>query len=292
MVRLLTYMVPVFVAVAIFFFYRWHCDRKTEWLKIRGQPEKEIKKNFLISHLQDDALAAGVEISDSTLMMIAMSSILVGYLIVYAITGNYKLSVFGILLGIVVPKIWEKRTIEGRRKAFELQLEDVLARMSSCLRAGMNTQQALEQTVLVLPEPSKEIFMSVLTEINTGKTLPDAIRAASKRVRSRDMNMLSTAIVINDFTGGSLSQVLDQLQEGIRDQRNFKKQLVAAASEGTMTSWVLGVAPFLVIGYMRISSPESMSPLFNTLEGNIVFMICTACILIGVKRVKDKLNFE
>lgn len=292
-IELLKKLIIIFTSLAAFFVYRGYIEHKSQknWLNIRSCEEKG-KKKYLFRKLQDDALAAGIELSDVAIIGIALGGILGGFAFLFAITGSLRLGILGMAVGLVVPRLWQARLIEGRRKAFEMQLEDALSRISSCLRAGMNTQQALNQTTMVLNEPAYGIFNTALAQIKTGITLSEAIREAARRVKSRDMEMIATSIVINEHTGGNLADVLDKLAEGIRDQRNYRNVISTATTEGAMTAGVLAAMPFFIVGIMRIMAPELMAPLFITSTGNIIFAVCILCTLNGVRIVRKIMQID
>lgn len=290
---LLKNFIIVAVSISTFFMFRWIQDKKAQdnWLNQRRMGEAQVKKSY-IQKAQEDALAAGVEISPAGIIAIAFAGMIGGYLLVYGITGKPSLSAAGIIAGLFVPKIWQSRMIEGRRKAFNLQLEQVLSRLASCIQAGMNFSQALNEAMQTVGDPAREIFMFALTRIETGDSPSMAIKEAAKRVRSRDMEMFATAVSISEPLGGDLGVVLAKLEESLRDQRNYKEQLSAATSEGSLTAWVLAAMPFAFVGFLRWSAPDLMAPLFNTFTGNMIFLASFAMIVIGVRQIKSMTSYE
>lgn len=290
---LLKNFIIVAVSISTFFMFRWIQDKKAQdnWLNQRRMGEAQVKKSY-IQKAQEDALASGVEISPAGIIAIAFAGMIGGYLLVYGITGKPSLSAAGIIAGLFVPKIWQSRMIEGRRKAFNLQLEQVLSRLASCIQAGMNFSQALNEAIQTVGDPAREIFMFALTRIETGDSPSVAIKEAAKRVRSRDMEMFATAVSISEPLGGDLGVVLAKLEESLRDQRNYKEQLSAATSEGSLTAWVLAATPFAFVGFLRWSAPDLMAPLFNTFTGNMIFLASFVMIVIGVRQIKSMTSYE
>mgnify|MGYP000942733213 CR=1 FL=1 len=280
-------------SLASLFVFRWYQEKREQenWLNQRKAGITSPKKSF-IEKAQEDALAAGVELSPMGVVGIALAGVIGGYLLVYAITGKPTLSAAGILAGLFIPKLWQNRMIEGRRKAFNLQLEQVLSRLSSCLQAGMNFPQSLTEAIQTVSDPAREIFMFALQRIETGDSPTMALKEASKRVRSRDMEMFATAVSISEPLGGDLGMVLAKLEESLRDQRNFKEQLSAATAEGSLTAWVLAAMPFIFVGFLRWSAPDLMEPLFNTMTGNIIFIASFVMISIGVRQIKKLTTYD
>jgi tight adherence protein B len=288
---ILRYASIIIAALTAYFLFRWVQEKKVQddWLHRRSI--KKEARNYL-QKMQDDALAAGVQLSAAGVIGISLAGIAGGYLVVFGITGKTTLSVLGAIAGLYLPKVWQARMIEGRRKAFNLQLEQVLNRLTSCLQAGMNFSQSLNEAIQTVSDPAREIFNYALSRIETGDSPSTALKEASKRVRSRDMEMFSTAVSISEPLGGDLGMVLARLEESLRDQRNFKEQLSAATAEGSMTAWVMAAMPFLFVGFLRWSAPELMDPLFNTFTGNIIFVVSFAMIIFGVFQIKQMTDYD
>lgn len=294
-ISLLRDFIVIAASLASFFLFRWYQEKRDQnyWLNQRKSTSTSpTRKKGYITKTQEDALAAGVELSPAGVIGITVAGIIGGYLLVLGITGEATLSAVGALAGLFIPKLWQSRMIEGRRKAFNLQLEQVLERLASCLQAGMNFSQSLTEAIQTVSDPAREIFNFALTRIETGDSPSMALKEASKRVRSRDMEMFATSVSISEPLGGDLGIVLAKLEESLRDQRNFKEQLSSATAEGSLTAWVLAAVPFVFVGFLRWSAPEMMEPLFNTFTGNMIFLVSFVMIVIGVRQIKQMTSYD
>lgn len=287
------YLIALLSAVSFYFLFRAVQNHRhnQQWDARRARnsgvySETEKAPNYL-EKLQSDALAAGVQISFAGIVLIALAGMAGGFLIALLITGNPMLSLLGLAGGLLLPHLWKERAIEGRRKAFNLQLEEVLSKLSACLQANMNLRMSLNEAVRDADDPAREVFHLALNQIDIGHKPSDALREAGHYVRSRDMDSLATAVSVCEMTGGNLAEVLTILEESLRDQRNFRKQLKASTTEGTLTAWILAAMPFIFVGLLRVMMPALMDPLFNTLTGNIIFIVSCVMIVIGVRKIQS-----
>jgi len=261
---------------------------QTHWLYVRGSMNEP--KPSRLSKLQREALAAGLEVSPLHLAIAAIIGAAIGVAVVGAITGMAILAPIGAVFGLVVPGIWVKRRVAGRAATFEAQLEVVLGQMASAIRAGLSTQQALEQAALSAMPPAKDVLGKTLHLVRTGSPLVKALEESSQLIKSRDLEMVAAATGLHMQTGGDLAMIFDQIADGIRDRRTFSAQLGSATSEGRLTTNFLLAMPFIAVGGMRVLSPEYMAPLFNTVGGLQVLGICTGLILFGwllIRRIVD-----
>ncbi len=265
---------------------------QTHWLYVRQKAVEAEKGRKWLSSLQKEALAAGLEIPTTHLVIAGVSGALAGMAVVVAVTGKMFLAPVGLILGIVAPVIWVKRRIAGRSAAFEAQLEIVLGQMASAIRAGLSVHQALEQAALSSVPPAKDVLGKALHLLRSGTPLTRAMEEAGQLVKSRDLQMVAAATGLHMQTGGDLALIYDQIADGIRDRRNFRAQVGSATSEGRLTANVLLALPFIAVGGMRVLSPEYMNPLFNTAGGLQLLGICSGLIIFGWLIIKRIVNIE
>lgn len=264
---------------------------QTHWLYVRQRAIDEQKPGRF-SKLQREALAAGLEVPAAHLVIAGLAGSAIGIALVAAVTGKVFLAPAGAIFGLFLPGIWVKRRIAGRSAAFEAQLEVVLGQMASALRAGLSTQQALEQAALSAMPPAKEVLGKTLHLVRTGSTMVKALEEAGQLVKSRDLQMVAAATGLHMQMGGDLAQIYDQIADGIRDRRTFRAQLGSATSEGRLTANFLLAMPFIAVGGMRALNPEYMGPLFNTAGGLQVLGVCTGLILFGWLIIKRIVNVD
>lgn len=274
-------VVPLGVVIAIIFAALGIKARRehSSWLNVRRRASEHEEDRR--SALQREAMAAGLDIPESHMVIAGVSGAVVGMGLVLAVTGSTTLAPAGILLGVALPSVWVKHRVRGRARAFEAQLGIILGQMAASLRAGQSVPQALEQAALSAPPPAQDVFSRAVQLMRVGKTPIEALEEAGKLVKSRDMELISVATAVQMRTGGDLAALYDQAAEGIRDRTAFRSQVSAATSEGRLTTNVLVILPFLAVGGMRVLSPEYMSPLFNTPGGQITLVVCSGLILLG-----------
>ncbi|RJX18803.1 MAG: hypothetical protein C4575_09775 [Desulforudis sp.] len=273
--------VPLGVVIAIVFAALGVKARReySSWLNVRRRAHESEEDRR--SALQREAMAAGLDIPESHMVIAGVSGAVVGMGLVLAVTGSTTLAPAGLLLGVAVPSAWVKHRVRGRARAFEAQLGIILGQMAASLRAGQSVPQALEQAALSAPPPAQDVFGRAVQLMRVGKTPIEALEEAGKLVKSRDMELISVATAVQMRTGGDLAALYDQSAEGIRDRTAFRSQVSAATSEGRLTTNVLVILPFLAVGGMRVLSPEYMSPLFNAPGGQITLVVCSGLILLG-----------
>jgi tight adherence protein B len=172
-----------------------------------------------------------------------------------------------------------------------LQLPDALSLVTSSLRAGHSFQTALSICVSELAEPISSEFGQVVNDINLGLPLKDSLHKLVYNVDSLpDIQMFTTAVLIQKESGGNLAEVLDKLSFTIRERFKLKRQISALTGQSRMTGYVLGLAPLFLIIFLSIFMYSYIRPLWETGTGHMLLMIAMMLQIAGffvMRRIVD-----
>ncbi|MGE5405587.1 MAG: type II secretion system F family protein [Candidatus Saccharibacteria bacterium] len=242
--------------------------------------------------IQRTAQKAGIEVPNSQMILAGMIGLLVGGAIGVMVTSQLSFWWVGLIAGGLLPVLWVRYRIQGRKKAFDRQFEHCLRRMSGGLRAGQSAQQALEYVAIHAQSPARDVFGHIVQQIRTGYSVTRAMDETSKTVESRDLELAAAAISLHMQTGVDLALIFDQIADGIRDRQSFQARVDAATSEGRLTANVLAIMPFVAVWVMNKMSPAYMWPLFHTTSGTIVFIFCSVMVVAGWFLIRHLVSLE
>ena len=110
----------------------------------------------------------------------------------------------------------EVRRIGGRLSAFNKQLADTITLLSNSLRAGSSFLQSIELVSRETPDPMGEEMGRVVREVNLGLGMEEALSNLVRRIRSDDLDLMVTAIGVQQQVGGNLAEILDTIAFTIR----------------------------------------------------------------------------
>lgn len=187
-----------------------------------------------------------------------------------------------ILLAVFVPLVAIDLMSKRRSRAFEEQLPDVLTLIAGSLRAGWGIQQAIDLVVEDAAEPARGEFARVQSETRLGMPLEDSLERMADRLSSEDFRWTVAAITIQREVGGNLAEVLDIVSATIRDRADLRREVRALTAEGRLSSVVLTVLPFIMLGALSLLNPGYMSRLYGSVLGLLVLGIGLALLVIGV----------
>lgn len=213
--------------------------------------------------------------------------ILIGGLIcailAYAVTGQILFAVFALPGGIILANNSTQKQNRQRLELLDQQYKQILGTMCSGLQGGLSPMQALEDMVPSMPSPSKEIFVEILRRERTGWKLEKAVEEVSKEAGWASLISFKVALSIYENTGSNLVDIFRHLEESAYEREAERKSISSATAQMRMTSSMLSVLPFAVLGSARLFAPDFIEPLFTTAGGIAVVVISLSMVFVGKK---------
>jgi tight adherence protein B len=150
-----------------------------------------------------------------------------------------------------------------RRGKFDSQLGDTLQLLTGGLRAGHSILRAIDAAATESQKPTSEEMRQVITETSLGRDLLAALNDTALRMKNEDFVWIAQAIQINREVGGNLAEVLDQVNETIRERSEIKGHIKGLAAEGKFSAYILIAMPFGIVGMLLAVNPGYMNSMFT-----------------------------
>jgi tight adherence protein B len=171
--------------------------------------------------------------------------------------------IIGALAGFFAPILYLKRQQGRRLNKFDNQLADMLNLMVNGLRAGYSIMQALESVSRELPPPISDEFRRVVQEMQLGIPMDTSLENLIRRIPSKDLDLLVTAINVQREVGGNLAEILDTISHTIRERVRVKGEIRVLVSQVLMSGRLLAIMPVGVIIIMYFLNRQYMMRFFN-----------------------------
>ncbi len=220
-------------------------------------------------------------ITDTEFTLIRFFSTVIAFILGWMIPSNI---LGGFLFGaitVMIPPILLDRSIGRRQSKFQSQLLDVLVLIKGAVQAGYGLMQALSLAVEEIPAPASQEFGQVLHEIRLGNTLESALTNLVKRMESDDLQIVVTAIIINNQVGSSLSTVLEAAISTIRDRMQLLGEIRSLTSYARYVGNFLTLMPFITGIIIMILSPGHFDTVKTSMLAQLMFAIAFVGIIIG-----------
>jgi Flp pilus assembly protein TadB len=198
----------------------------------------------------------------------------------------------GALIGWLAMRLSLSLRIVRRRAAFADQLPDVLQLIASALRSGFSLPQALDAVVREDHQPIAGEFSRALGEARLGGDFEDGLEAVASRMESDDLHWTVLAIRIQQGVGGNLAEVLLTIAGTIRERAFLRRHIRALSAEGRLSAYILIALPLLVGTWLFVTDPHYMRPLYTTRIGDIVLVVGSLMLVLGIFWMRKTIKIE
>ncbi len=198
--------------------------------------------------------------------------------------------VIGLILGYFGPRLWVGRRIAGRLGAFNKQLADTITLLSNSLRAGSSFLQSIELVSRESAAPMGEEMARVVREVNLGLSMEEALQNLVRRIRSEDVDLMVTAIGIQQQVGGNLAEILDTIAFTIRERVRIKGEIRTLTAQGRISGYMVAGLPIALGGVLNLINPAFMDPLFSMTIGRVLIAFGIVLMTIGffiIRKITD-----
>ena len=196
----------------------------------------------------------------------------------------------GALLGYFLPRMWVGRRIGSRLNSFNKQLPDTITLLSNSLRAGSSFLQSIELVSRESPAPMGPEMGRVVREVNLGLSMEEALSNLVRRIKSDDLDLMVTAIGVQQQVGGNLAEILDTIAFTIRERVRIKGEIRTLTAQGRYSGYLVAFLPIAIMITLNLINPEFMQPLFTELIGQILLVVGGIMMAIGffaIRKITD-----
>ena len=194
--------------------------------------------------------------------------------------------IIGFILGYFLPRFWVGRRIGGRLSSFNKQLPDTITLISNSLRAGSSFLQSIELVSREGGPPMSEEMGRVVREVNLGLGMEEALHNLVRRIKSDDLDLMVTAIGIQQQVGGNLAEILDTIAFTIRERVRIKGEINTLTAQGRVSGYLVAFLPIGLGVALNAINPAFMAPLFTQDIGRILIGVGAVMMFIGFMAIR------
>lgn len=183
----------------------------------------------------------------------------------------------GIALAILVlPRLVVTILVARRRKRLDDQAHGYALALANTLKTTASLGDAVRFTLDVTSKPMREEIETALREVRVGSTLEEALLATAVRAKAPALDVVVSALLIGQKTGGDLPRILEGTASSLRELKRLE-ELTDRVTRSAKQS--LAVAACITAG-LALSLPYVMpgffEPLLHTAKGQLIAAQCAA----------------
>jgi tight adherence protein B len=263
------------------------------------QDEDAIAKflsNFAFAEKLDRViLQSGQDSSSTKLLLTCLGAAVIGFLIGQRFEFIVNREITGITLGALVSILPFYNVLRLRKKRFgkfEQQLPEALDFISRSMRAGHGFTIAMEMLAADSPEPLAGAFKKISNDVQLGASLQSSLTRLMDSFPLVDVRFFVSSVILQQETGGNLSEILSKLATIIRERFRLKGQVKAASAHGRITGLVLVLMPVGVTAFMMMTSPDYLTEMAHDKVGRIMIYGAVIGQIIGYFVIKKIINIK
>ncbi len=215
---------------------------------------------------------------------------ILGVLVFFIFWGNTFIGLLAAMvsaiIGFKIPRPFIELLLKSRTRKLNVQLVDGLTLMANSLRSGLSLMQTLQIVVEEMPDPLSQEMNLILSEQRIGVPVEKSFQNFSARMKTEDVEMFVTSVIVLRETGGNLAETFDTIVHTIRERLKLENKISAITAQGVWQGRILTVAPFVLMLGLNAIDPSHMQPLFTTLPGYILLAIMLILIGVGALMIK------
>ncbi len=122
-------------------------------------------------------------------------------------------------------------------------------------------------------EPVRGDFLQVVTALQTGTSISDAVYQVAERRRNPYFDMLAEALAVREQQGGKLKGVLQGLQSLMHGVIQIQNEVRARQTQPKLEGTIVAVAPFGFLVLLKLVMGQYEGGFYGTLEGQLVLAV-------------------
>ena len=198
----------------------------------------------------------------------------------------------GIAAGLGGPQFYLQRTRRNRYRDFIKELPNAIDMIVRGTRAGLPLSACIQIVADEAREPVAGEFRRVVDIQSFGVPFAAAFSRMPKRINIPEARFLSIAISIQQESGGSLSETLENLARVLRGRAMMQGKVKALSSEAKTSAGIIGALPVLLSLGLYFLAPDYIGLLIEDPRGNIAIGASAVWMLIGVFVMRTMINFK
>ena len=173
-----------------------------------------------------------------------------------------------------------RKDILVKEQLIKNEFKDILAAVSFSLNVGYSIEnafrEAVSETKLLHGDNSfiVQAFSDILRKVDNSANIEDELIEFADRTGIEDIKYFAQVFKYAKRSGGDLIAIIKNISNTVREKIEVESETQTIISGKKMEQKVMSMMPFGMILYLRMTSPDFISPLYGNVLGIIVMSMC------------------
>jgi len=187
------------------------------------------------------------------------------------------------------------KKIEAKKKQEKMVqfFPQTLGMAIQALKTGQTVPQIIDYLSKESPEPLKEEWNLVRSEMDLGSSAEQALTKMAQRYPYfQEFHQFLESYKISRQTGANLTNLLQVLVEGMEEKNRLVRKMESMTAQARLSGLLVGCLPFLLALVLFFMDPTLIIPLFTQKMGWGILVVAMTLETIGFLWIRQLLQFE
>ena len=168
------------------------------------------------------------------------------------------MGVAGLFAGYLAVRGYVRRAQDRRRDKIVNQLPELARVLANASQAGLSLPTAVAVAARELPEPSRSELARVADRLRFGAPIERALEEFRDRVKSREVGVLISTLVVSSRAGGSLVTALRGIATSLDQRKETRREIMTTLSQPKATAYMIVLMAFGILLLLNGAQPGSV----------------------------------
>lgn len=170
---------------------------------------------------------------------------------------------------------------QKRYQRIARQLPVFLDSIVRLITIGNSVPSAFQGAYVTTEMPLRECLDRVSRMLRSGVEIDVALTQMARVYHVRELGLIGSVLRISVKFGGRSDVMLDRMASLMRDLEQADRELVALSTETRLSSWILGLLPILLGGFVILAHPSYFNAMWTDAFGQRLVFIAFGLQLLG-----------
>ena len=210
----------------------------------------------------------------------------VACVLVVAVVGvglrMFPIAIALLILLMFAPRWFFAWAIRKRQDLLRDQMVGCTVALANAARAGQSLIQGLQAVSQECPQPLGNELQRIVSEYDLGRTLPEAMSEAKRRLQLDSFTMFVSAITVSLQRGGRVTDSLEKISRALQENQRIERKLAAETASGWKVVMILTAFPFLFLAGFFVLHPDGTRLMFNSLIGQSLVLLIIGIVVLSL----------
>ena len=234
-----------------------------------------------VTGMQNRLMAAGFQWPADRVLIAVIVIILVILTGGQVLMGKIASAVLAVTFPLVFLRWLEHRRMK-RTQRFVAQLPDLARLLANGSSAGLSMRRCLGMAATELMSPACEEIGGVVTQLDIGWPVEQALQKLSERLPSREVGVLVRTIVIQQRAGGELVRALNDIAASLEDRKELRREVGTTILGASISGYAVILIGLGAVLLMNIAKPGILDMMASSFLGQIALAVAGVLFAGGV----------